>query len=166
MIAIINYGLGNVGSIQNMLKKAGSPSLISGSKDEIASASKLMLPGMGAFGSCMEKFGQSGLRSIIEKKVFEAGTHSMRLNPLLRLQRFRPAHPKHSARDRPADSCCDCARRASLRLCHAPESARCSEASCRCRRRSFDSRSSRPASALQAASIKTCSARGPSPRRT
>jgi imidazole glycerol-phosphate synthase subunit HisH len=63
--------VGNLASIQNMLKKAGVPSLISGRKADIAAGSKIMLPGMGAFNSCMEKFGQSGLRSIIEKKIFE-----------------------------------------------------------------------------------------------
>lgn len=49
MIIILDYGLGNLGSIQNMLKKVGKNSVISSNKDEILSASKIILPGVGAF---------------------------------------------------------------------------------------------------------------------
>ena len=49
MILIVDYGLGNLGSIQNMLKKVGKNSVISSNKDQILSASKIILPGVGAF---------------------------------------------------------------------------------------------------------------------
>lgn len=49
MIIILDYGLGNLGSIQNMLKKVGKNSIISSNKDEILSATKIILPGVGAF---------------------------------------------------------------------------------------------------------------------
>lgn len=70
MIAIIDYGVGNLTSVQNMFKKAGINSIISNSRDEIEKAEKVLLPGMGAFDNCMNKFNESGLRKIIEKKVF------------------------------------------------------------------------------------------------
>lgn len=69
MIAIIDYGVGNLTSIQNMFKKAGVNSIISNDKLEIGKAEKILLPGMGAFDNCMNKFNQSGLRPVIERKV-------------------------------------------------------------------------------------------------
>lgn len=69
MFVIVDYGVGNLASIQNMLKKSGVESLISGNYDDIARASRILLPGMGAFDNCMRRFGESGLKDIIEKKV-------------------------------------------------------------------------------------------------
>jgi len=71
MIAIVDYGVGNLTSIQNMLKKGGVNSIISSDKTEIENSEKLILPGMGAFDNCMQKFNDSGLRTSIEKKIFE-----------------------------------------------------------------------------------------------
>lgn len=68
---IVNYGVGNLTSIQNMLKKAGVDAVISGKAEDIASATRLMLPGMGHFDNCMEKLNQSGLRNTIERSVME-----------------------------------------------------------------------------------------------
>lgn len=69
MFIIVDYGVGNLTSIQNMLKKAGISAIISDKSEEILQASKLLLPGMGAFDNCMEKFDQSGLRPSIEQKA-------------------------------------------------------------------------------------------------
>ena len=71
MVTIVDYGVGNLSSIQNMLKKGGTAALISGSETDITAASKLLLPGMGHFDNCMQRFNASGLRSIIEKKILE-----------------------------------------------------------------------------------------------
>jgi imidazole glycerol-phosphate synthase subunit HisH len=69
MLIIVDYGVGNLNSIQNMLKKAGVESKISNMPEEIASASKILLPGMGAFDNCMEKLDESELRQIVEQKA-------------------------------------------------------------------------------------------------
>jgi imidazole glycerol-phosphate synthase subunit HisH len=69
LITIIDYGVGNLTSVQNMFKKAGVNSVISNAADEIEKADKILLPGMGAFDNCMQKFNESGLRELIEKKV-------------------------------------------------------------------------------------------------
>jgi glutamine amidotransferase len=71
MFIIVDYGVGNLTSIQNMLKKAGAQAIISGQTDDILKATKLLLPGMGHFDNCMQKLRASGLRPLIEKKVFE-----------------------------------------------------------------------------------------------
>lgn len=68
-ITIVDYGVGNVGSIQNMLKKVGSPSLIGSSPDDIRRATKLILPGVGAFDAGMEHLSSSGLRPALEHKA-------------------------------------------------------------------------------------------------
>lgn len=71
MIVIIDYGVGNLTSIQNMFKKAGVTAIISGQEEVVAVASKILLPGMGHFDNCMQRYKASGLCSIIEKKVLE-----------------------------------------------------------------------------------------------
>ena len=71
MVAIINYGVGNLASIQNMFKKAGVEARITSEDSVIETASKLILPGIGHFDHCMKEFNASGLRNIIEKKVFQ-----------------------------------------------------------------------------------------------
>jgi imidazole glycerol-phosphate synthase subunit HisH len=69
MLTIVDYGVGNLASMQNMLKKIGVPSLITSSERDIAIAEKLILPGVGAFDTCVEKLQQSGLMEVLNKKV-------------------------------------------------------------------------------------------------
>jgi glutamine amidotransferase len=71
MITIINYGMGNLGSVQNMFRRIGVESEITGDPAEIARAEKLLLPGVGAFDAAMEKINDSGLREVLDKKVLE-----------------------------------------------------------------------------------------------
>ena len=54
MIVIIDLDLGNLYSIQNMLKKIGFGSIISNKLEDINNASKLILPGIGAFDTGMK----------------------------------------------------------------------------------------------------------------
>ncbi|PWT99998.1 MAG: imidazole glycerol phosphate synthase subunit HisH [Bacteroidetes bacterium] len=70
MIVIVDYGVGNLNSIRNMLKKAGVSAVISGDRKQVADASKLLLPGMGNFDNCMQKLNDSGLMETINEKVF------------------------------------------------------------------------------------------------
>lgn len=60
MITIIDYGMGNLRSVQKACELLGYECRISGDKKEIAEASKLILPGVGAFGqaaACLTSFG-------------------------------------------------------------------------------------------------------------
>lgn len=70
MLTIVDYGVGNLTSIQNMLKKGGSKSLISSDPAAIAESTKLLFPGMGHFDNCMKRINESGLLPIIHQKVF------------------------------------------------------------------------------------------------
>jgi imidazole glycerol-phosphate synthase subunit HisH len=69
MITIVNYGVGNLASIKNMLKKAGFESELATERDTIEKASKIILPGIGAFDHCMIEFNKSGLRESVTHKV-------------------------------------------------------------------------------------------------
>ena len=69
MITILDYGIGNLSSIQNMLKKAGASAVISSREEDILQASKILLPGMGHFDNCMQKLNASGLRPALEQKA-------------------------------------------------------------------------------------------------
>ena len=61
MVGIINYGLGNLGSIQNMLKVIGEKSIISANPEELDKCNRYILPGVGAFDAGMRTLNESGL---------------------------------------------------------------------------------------------------------
>lgn len=71
MITIIDYKTGNLGSIQNILKRIGEDSVVTSDKDEIARATKLILPGVGAFDTGMRNLTGLNLIDILNKKVIE-----------------------------------------------------------------------------------------------
>jgi glutamine amidotransferase len=74
MITIIDYGMGNLGSIANMLKKIGAEAVISSDLSVIGRADKLILPGVGAFDSGMKKLHERGLPEILSEKVIAEKT--------------------------------------------------------------------------------------------
>lgn len=69
MIAIVDYGMGNLGSISNMFKRIGVQAMITGDVDVLARASKILLPGVGAFDSAMQRINASGLREVLDHKA-------------------------------------------------------------------------------------------------
>ncbi len=74
MIVIVDYGVGNLGSIINMLKKVGVKAVASSEPDVLQQAEKLILPGIGAFDAGMNKLNECGLVPLLnylalEKKV-------------------------------------------------------------------------------------------------
>ena len=71
MIAIINYGAGNIGSIHNMLKKIGVDANITSESENILKASHIILPGVGAFDYGMQKLKELNLLSCLHKRVLE-----------------------------------------------------------------------------------------------
>jgi imidazole glycerol-phosphate synthase subunit HisH len=69
MIAVIDYGIGNVASIVNMLKKIGAPAFLATTAEEVQDAEKIILPGVGSFDSGMNKLKKSGLADCIKEHV-------------------------------------------------------------------------------------------------
>ncbi|HVS95283.1 MAG TPA: imidazole glycerol phosphate synthase subunit HisH [Puia sp.] len=74
MLAIIDYGVGNLASIRNMFKKIGAEALVTNDIGKIREAQKILLPGVGAFDHCMTLFNASGLREIVTRKALEEAT--------------------------------------------------------------------------------------------
>lgn len=72
MIVIIDYGLGNLASVLNMFKKIGvREAVISGDPTVISKASKLLLPGVGAFDGGMTNLERSGLIPLLNDKALK-----------------------------------------------------------------------------------------------
>lgn len=74
MIVIVDYGMGNHGSIMNMLKKIGYRAIISSDPKTVGAAEKLILPGVGAFDNGMENLASRGLLPILHESVMEKRT--------------------------------------------------------------------------------------------
>lgn len=74
MIAIIDYDMGNVGSILNMLRKIGASAKLTADHAEIANAAALILPGVGAFDQGMRSLDAKDLRGLLDECVLERRT--------------------------------------------------------------------------------------------
>ena len=73
-IVIIDYGLGNLGSIANMLKKIGAKAVVSSDTVTIRNATKIILPGVGSFDTGMRNLEKYGLISLISDRVLKDKT--------------------------------------------------------------------------------------------
>ena len=69
MPTIIDYGVGNIGSIKNMIRKVGGNASIGSTVDDIARADMLILPGVGAFDSGINNLHASGLVDVLNERV-------------------------------------------------------------------------------------------------
>ena len=74
MIAVVDVGIGNLGSILNMLRRIGVEACISSKASEIEKADKLILPGVGSFDVGMRCLGDSGLMGVLRRKVIDEKT--------------------------------------------------------------------------------------------
>ena len=71
MITIVDYGVGNLGSVNNMMKKIGVDAEVTPDLKKISEAKKILLPGVGAFDTAMQKLTGTELRAILDKKALE-----------------------------------------------------------------------------------------------
>ncbi len=69
MIAIIDYGVGNLFSLSCSIKAVGGDVVITGDAKEIRRADKLILPGVGAFGDAAKKLFDSGLAGVVKEEA-------------------------------------------------------------------------------------------------
>jgi imidazole glycerol-phosphate synthase subunit HisH len=74
MITVIDYGMGNLGSIINMFKKIGVASIITSDLEEIKTATKLLLPGVGSFDKAMQRINDSGIKEVLDFKALKEET--------------------------------------------------------------------------------------------
>jgi glutamine amidotransferase len=69
MITIIDYGLGNIKAFENVYKRLNIETRVVRNSNEIRGASKIILPGVGAFDYAMSQLNASGMRDELEKQV-------------------------------------------------------------------------------------------------
>lgn len=71
MIAIVDYGLGNIQAFTNIYKRLNEPVCLAKSADELADATHIVLPGVGSFDWAMERLDISGMRATLDHLVLE-----------------------------------------------------------------------------------------------
>jgi len=69
MVAILDYGIGNINSIFNMFKKIGAQAVITSDPDRIRQCEKLILPGVGHFDYCMQQLRKAPFYQLMLDKV-------------------------------------------------------------------------------------------------
>jgi len=65
MVAIVDYGVGNLFSLCSSLKMIGADAIITSDKTEIENADRIILPGVGAFGDAIKKLRDTGLDKVV-----------------------------------------------------------------------------------------------------
>ncbi|MFV8434039.1 imidazole glycerol phosphate synthase subunit HisH [Vibrio owensii] len=73
MIAIVDYGLGNIRAFGNIYKRLNVPFVYASTVDDLKNASGIILPGVGSFDYAMEKLNESGLRETLDELVLNKG---------------------------------------------------------------------------------------------
>jgi glutamine amidotransferase len=71
MIRIVDYGLGNIQAFRNVFKRLNIAVLPAATADELADATKVILPGVGHFDHAMERLTQSGMREALDELVLQ-----------------------------------------------------------------------------------------------
>ena len=66
MTAIVDYGVGNLFSLQSSLDAIGEESIITGKREELEKADRIILPGVGAFGDAADKLRETGLDTVVK----------------------------------------------------------------------------------------------------
>ena len=74
MIAIIDYDIGNLGAVSNMLQRLGTACEITADPAVVDKAAGIILPGNGAFDACMRGLRQTGLIPLLERRVLQQHT--------------------------------------------------------------------------------------------
>ena len=71
MIAIVDYGLGNVKAFANIYRRLGIPHKITSKPEELECSDGIILPGVGAFDWAMKRLNQSGFRNCLDYLILE-----------------------------------------------------------------------------------------------
>ena len=71
MITIIDYGMGNLHSVENALRHIGCTCCVSDKREDIERADQLILPGVGAFADCMKNLQERGLVEVLQIEVMQ-----------------------------------------------------------------------------------------------
>ena len=69
MIAIIDYGVGNLFSLKSSLKEIGAEAVVTSDEEVIAAAHRIILPGVGAFEDAARKLRESGMAEVVKREA-------------------------------------------------------------------------------------------------
>ena len=69
MIAILDYGMGNLHSVENALQHIGCTCCVTDKKEDLQRADQLILPGVGAFADCMKHLQERDLITALKEEV-------------------------------------------------------------------------------------------------
>lgn len=72
LVAVLDYGIGNLRSAQKALEKVGADARLTADPDLVAEAAGVVLPGVGAFGRCMEALADAGLADLARAAATDA----------------------------------------------------------------------------------------------
>ena len=72
-VAIIDYGVGNLRSVEKAFAATGHAAVVTGDEDQLRVAKRLVLPGVGAFAACMKALSDHGLTEFVKERAL-AGT--------------------------------------------------------------------------------------------
>jgi len=73
MIAVVDYGMGNLHSVRHALERVGAEASITSDPEVLRAADRIVLPGVGAFGECAKRLFDSGLVAVLEEEVRRKG---------------------------------------------------------------------------------------------
>lgn len=73
MIAVVDYGMGNLRSVAKAIEAIGADARITARKEDLREASHLVLPGVGAFGQCVTNLRATDLVDVLEQEVLQHG---------------------------------------------------------------------------------------------
>ena len=67
MVAIVDYGVGNLFSLKSSLDRIGEQAIVTGDAQALKQAERIILPGVGAFGDAAEKLAATGLDAVLKE---------------------------------------------------------------------------------------------------
>jgi glutamine amidotransferase len=73
VIAVIDYGMGNLHSMAKAIEYVGEDVVVTSSQEDLVAAERIVLPGVGAFAECMENLRSTGLIDVLRSEVLEGG---------------------------------------------------------------------------------------------
>ncbi len=73
MIAVVDYGMGNLHSVRNSLEMVGADAAVTRDPDVLRAADRIVLPGVGAFGECLKNLTNCGLVEPLAEEVLQGG---------------------------------------------------------------------------------------------
>lgn len=76
-ITIVDYGMGNIGSLRNMFRRIGCATELASTPEDLRRASKVLLPGVGAFDPAMERLEATGLGAAVRDRALVDGVPTM-----------------------------------------------------------------------------------------